>query len=140
MESIEQALIAIRGNLGSLSFGSKRLALEALAIRVLLGEDSISIEGAIPIRYNETPSNRNGERMPSISACQLTQPGQSMPLGWGLPHLGQSGNIIRGSERQQEWQIKSPSLPQPTHHCGNKRPTAIPLSLVNRARTFTTII
>jgi len=81
LESIEQALITIRGNLGNLSFENKRLALEALNIRVLLGKDSISIEGAIPIRYKETPSNRNGERMPSTSVCQPTQLGQSMPLG-----------------------------------------------------------
>jgi len=40
--------------------------------------------------------------MPSILARQPTQLGQSMPLGWGLPHLGQSGGIIRGSERRQE--------------------------------------
>ncbi len=81
LESIEQALITIRGNLSNLSFESKRLALEALAIRVLLGEGSISIEGAIPIRYKETPSNWNGERIPSISACHPTHPEQSIPLG-----------------------------------------------------------
>ena len=131
LENIEQALITIRGNLSNLSFESKRLALEALSIRVNLGKDTIAIEGAIPIRYNKTPSNRNGERMPSTSAHQPTQLGQSMPLGWGLPHLGQSGGIIRGSNWRQEEQRKSPSLPQPTHHRGNKRSSAAPLSLVN---------
>ena len=80
LENIEQALITIRSNLSNLSFESKRLALEALSIRVNLGKDTIAIEGAIPIRYNETPSNRNGERIPSIFACQATQLGQSMPL------------------------------------------------------------
>jgi len=59
-----------------------------------------------------------------------------MPLGWGLPHLGQSGGIIRGSERRQVEQIKSPSLPQPTHHWGNKKSSANPLSLATGGSTF----
>ena len=75
--------------------------------------------------------------MPSIFACQLTQLGQSIPLGRGLPHIGQSGGIIRGSERRQVEQRKSPSLPQPMHRCGNKKSTAIPLSLANRGSTAT---
>jgi regulator of replication initiation timing len=133
-DSVRQAVEMVRANLDKLSFESKRLALESLNIRVVLGKDSVAIEGAIPVSYGvvaSTPSNRNGERMPSISACQLTQPGQSMPLDWGLPHLGQSGGIIRGSDRWQAEQINSPSLPQPTHHCGNRRSSAIPLSLAN---------
>ena len=55
LESIEQALVTMRGNLSNLSFESKRLALEALNIRIILGEN-IAIEGFLPIRYNETPS------------------------------------------------------------------------------------
>ncbi|MBE9513396.1 MAG: recombinase family protein [Chloroflexi bacterium] len=60
LEGIEQALITARGNLSNLSFESKRLALEALNIRVILGKDSISIEGNIPVGYGaivSTPSN-----------------------------------------------------------------------------------
>ena len=84
-----------------------------------------------------TPSHRDGERMPSISAYQPTQAGKSMPPDWGLPHIRQSGGAIRGRERRQEKQIKSPSLPQPIHHCGNKRSTAILLSLANWGSTLT---
>jgi len=100
-EGILEAVNILKTNLSDLSFESKRQTLEALRIRIMLGRDAISIEGILPVSYgvvSSTPSNRNGERMPSISACQLTQPGQSMPLGCGLPHLGQSGGIIRGSE------------------------------------------
>jgi len=83
IDDIIKACSLVRDNLGDLSFENKRLALEALNIRILLGESKISIEGAIPVSYGSiesTPSNRKGERMPSISACQPTQAGQSMPL------------------------------------------------------------
>ena len=103
-DSISEAVELVKANLGDLSLEAKRLALEALSIRVTLGSKSMTIEGALPVslRSKETPSNRKGERIPSIMACQLTQPGQSTLLGWGLPHLGQSGGIIRGNDRQQE--------------------------------------
>jgi hypothetical protein len=38
--------------------------------------------------------------------------------------------MILGSDFKQAGQIKSPSLPQPTHQRGNKRSSAIPLILV----------
>jgi len=85
-EGILEAVNILKANLKDLSFESKRLMLEALRIRIMLGKDTISIEGMLPTSYgvvSSTPLNRNGERMPSISACQLTQPGQSMPLGCG---------------------------------------------------------
>jgi hypothetical protein len=69
--------------------------------------------------------------MPSISAPQPTQSGQSIPLGWGRPHLGQIGGMIRRSDWRQEWQMKLPSLPQPTQYCGNKKSSAAPLNLAN---------
>ena len=69
--------------------------------------------------------------MPSISGCQLTQLVQSMPLDWGLPHKGQIGGATGGSEFRHEEQIRLPSFPQPTHHCGNKRLIVISPSLAN---------
>ena len=83
-DSVRQAVKMISANLDDLSFESKRMTFEALHIRVLLGKDSIAIEGTLPVSYGvieSTSSNRNGERMPSIFADQLTQLGQSMPLG-----------------------------------------------------------
>jgi site-specific DNA recombinase len=80
---IRQSIESIRNNLGKLSFETKRLALETLSIRVILGESSVRIEGNIPLAYGSvvsTLTNRNGERMPSISACQFTQLGHSIPL------------------------------------------------------------
>ena len=108
-----------------------KLALEALNIRILLGESKASIEGAIPVSYGSiesTPSNRKGERMPSISACQVTQPGHSIPPGSGLPHRGQMGGVMADSVLRHDGQSKLPSLPQPRHRCGNKKPSAILLS------------
>jgi len=101
-DSISEAVKLVKANLVGLSLETKRLALEALSIRVNLGSEGITIEGAVPIRYNETPSKRNGERMPSISAFQLAQSGQKMPPGCGRPHLGQRGGVIRGSDWRQE--------------------------------------
>ncbi|MFC1992061.1 hypothetical protein ACFLVC_05015 [Chloroflexota bacterium] len=49
----------------------------------MLGNDSISIEGNLPVSYGvveSTSSKRNGERIPSISARQLIQLEQSIPL------------------------------------------------------------
>ena len=76
--------------------------------------------------------------MPSISACQLTQLGQSMPPGWGRPHLGQRGDTTRGNELRQEGQIKSPPRPQPKHRRGNKKSSAFPPSLTTWGNTLTT--
>jgi hypothetical protein len=81
-ESISETVELVKANLGDLSLEAKRLALEVLSIRVNLGSESITIEGALPVsfRSKETPSKRNGERMPSISCRWLEQVGQSMPL------------------------------------------------------------
>ena len=99
LADIRQALDTVNANLGKLSFEERRLALSAIGVRVLVDKDSISIEGSIPLgAVASTPSRRNGERMPSICARQPTQSGQSIPLGWGCSHLGQSGGIIRGSD------------------------------------------
>ena len=78
--SIEQTLITIRANLGNLSFESKRLALEALNIRITLGKDTIAIEGTLPMRYNETPSRPSEHNTPqnithSLPFCILVKLG-----------------------------------------------------------------
>ena len=39
-----------------------------------------------------------------------------------------SGGMTRGSVRRHEGQRKLPSPPQPRHHCGNRRSTAVSLS------------
>ncbi|GAI86655.1 unnamed protein product, partial [marine sediment metagenome] len=49
MESIERFCDLVRQNLGDFTFEDKRLALEALQIRVRLDGNNINIEGAIPI-------------------------------------------------------------------------------------------
>jgi len=82
LEDIQKVLDAVKANLGKLSFQEKRMALSALGVKVRVDKDSILIEGSIPIgAIASTSSNRNGERTPSISVCQPTQLGQSMPLG-----------------------------------------------------------
>ena len=63
--------------------------------------------------------------VPFIAQCVLLL----KPSVVSVSELQQKCGIIRGIERRQEEQIKSPSLPQPTHHCGNRRLSAIPLSL-----------
>ncbi len=70
--------------------------------------------------------------MPSILARQLVQPGQTVPPDWGLPHLGHTGGLIGIIVRRQELQMKSSPLPQPTHHFGKKKSSAISLSLATR--------
>jgi len=84
MEGIKQACDIVRDNLLDLTFEKKRMALEALNVRVRIDNDKVNIEGTIPMTHGtfaSIPSKRNGERMPSISARQLTQSGQSIPLG-----------------------------------------------------------
>ena len=71
IESIEQALTTIRANLNNLSFESKRLALEALNIRIILGKNNIAIEGFLPIRYNKTPSRPSEHNTPQNIAQML---------------------------------------------------------------------
>lgn len=49
IEGIKQACALVQANLKSLSFEDKRLALEALQIRVWVDRDNADIEGSIPI-------------------------------------------------------------------------------------------
>jgi len=58
VEDVKQACDLVFNNLVSLSFEEKRLCLEALGIRVYLG-DTTRIEGALPIAF--TPSRQDGE-------------------------------------------------------------------------------
>ena len=48
-EGIKKACELVSRNLKTLSFDEKRLALEALQIKVFIGDDSVIIKGAIPI-------------------------------------------------------------------------------------------
>ncbi len=50
LEGIKQACELVKNNLTSLSFKEKRLALEALQIKVIAGDLNITVEGVIPIQ------------------------------------------------------------------------------------------
>ena len=82
IEHIGKACQLVRENLGKLTLEDKRLALSAFGVRIELDKDNILITGSIPLGVVvTTPSKRNGARIPSISACQLRQPGQRLALG-----------------------------------------------------------
>lgn len=49
MERIEQFCDLVRQNLGDFTLDDKRLALEALSIKVWVDASEINIEGAIPV-------------------------------------------------------------------------------------------
>ena len=50
VEGIKRACELVKSNLNSLDYASKRLALEALDIRVLVQDLDVSIEGLIPVQ------------------------------------------------------------------------------------------
>ena len=50
-QGILETVNILKTNLSDLSFESKRQTLEALRIRIMLGKDTISIEGMLPISY-----------------------------------------------------------------------------------------
>jgi len=84
LDNLQKACGRVASNMEALSFQEKRLTLEALAIRVMIDDNRISIHGTIPVTDGQivfTPSKRKGERMPSILADQLTQVGHRIPLG-----------------------------------------------------------
>jgi len=57
MERAKEACELVRSNLGALSIEDRRLALEALQIRVRVDGSNINIEGAIPIREGAIESS-----------------------------------------------------------------------------------
>jgi len=64
---VDKAVEMVKVNLANPSFESKRLALEALNIRVTLGKDSIIIDGTIPISHGAvvtTPSRPSSNNIP----------------------------------------------------------------------------
>jgi len=71
MESIERFCEIVRQNLGDFTFDDKRLALEALQIKVIVDGDSVNIEGAIPVGGDDiestTPRCSESERVESIA-------------------------------------------------------------------------
>jgi site-specific DNA recombinase len=69
IEGIQRTCQLVKDNLGDLSFENKRMAFEALGVRVWLDGQRVILEGSVA----SIPSKRNGERMPSISACSSTQ-------------------------------------------------------------------
>ncbi len=56
MESIERFCEVVRQNLGEFTFEDKRLALEALSIKVWVEGNNLEIEGAIPIAEDDIQS------------------------------------------------------------------------------------
>ncbi len=56
IESIERFCGLVRQNLGDFTFDDKRLALEALQIKVIVDGDSVNIEGAIPVGGDDIES------------------------------------------------------------------------------------
>ncbi len=56
MEGIERFCELVRQNLGDFTFDNKRLALEALQIKVWVDGNNVEIEGAIPIAGDDTVS------------------------------------------------------------------------------------
>ncbi len=56
MESIERFCEVVRQNLGEFTFENKRLALEALSIKVWVEGNKLEIEGAIPISGDDIQS------------------------------------------------------------------------------------
>jgi len=56
MESIERFCEVVRQNLGEFTFEDKRLALEALSIKVWVDGNNLEIEGAIPISGDDIQS------------------------------------------------------------------------------------
>jgi len=56
MESIERFCELVRQNLGDFTFNDKRLALEALSIKVWVNGNEINIEGAIPVAGDDIVS------------------------------------------------------------------------------------
>jgi len=56
MESIDRFCEVMRQNLGEFTFEDKRLALEALSIKVWVEGNKLDIEGAIPIAGDDIQS------------------------------------------------------------------------------------
>lgn len=67
VEGIKQACELVRSNLGSLGFGDKRLALEALQIKVKVDGKDINIEGVIPIQPRSFESSASRAGLHNIS-------------------------------------------------------------------------
>jgi len=56
MECIERFCELVRQNLGNFTFEDKRLALEALQVKVWVDGDNVNIEGAIPVGEEDIES------------------------------------------------------------------------------------
>jgi site-specific DNA recombinase len=63
-ESIDKACAALSKKIRSLDFNDKKLAIQALQIRVLVDGDSITINGAIPIDVSRTANIASVSRYP----------------------------------------------------------------------------
>jgi site-specific DNA recombinase len=56
MEKVEQFCTSVKQNLASFSFQEKKLALEALRIKLWINGDQLTIEGAVPLPDSAAPS------------------------------------------------------------------------------------
>lgn len=79
VEGIKKACELVKDNLASLTFENKRLALEALQIRVVVDGLDVNIEGIIPIQpcsvvSASSESRSSAERAASVSAAFLLFP------------------------------------------------------------------
>ena len=63
-ESIEETCAALSRKIKSLDFNDKKLAIQALQIRVLVDGDSITINGAIPVDVSRTVNTASGWHCP----------------------------------------------------------------------------
>ncbi|GAI85477.1 unnamed protein product, partial [marine sediment metagenome] len=72
MGSIERFCEVVRQNLGEFTFEDKRLALEALSIKVWVEDNKLEIEGAIPIVVEDIQS--------ITSRCSVLEVNNSFPF------------------------------------------------------------
>jgi site-specific DNA recombinase len=66
LEGLERFYQLARGNLKGLSFEDKRLALEALQIKVWIDGDSVEITGAIPMPEDDIVTMQSGWHLPVL--------------------------------------------------------------------------
>ena len=76
-ESIEETCAALSRKINSLDFNDKRLAIQALQIRVLVDGDSITINGAIPVDVSRTANTASGWHFPGIDSLPVSSDGSS---------------------------------------------------------------
>ncbi len=79
--NIEETCAALSRKIKSLDFNDKRLAIQALQIRVLVDGDSITINGAIPVDVSRTVNTASVSRYPVTGQLLISSAGHSLSLG-----------------------------------------------------------